>query len=223
MTRAGSSWRLRSRLQLSDEVAAYVRELVITGRVGPGEFLRLDQLAADLGVSVTPVREALAVLRGEDMVELEPGRGYVVLPVSREDLVDLFEVQVQLAGEVAARAAVRATGEVLDELDAAQEALSAALRAVDTAEVERWEYEFHRVLNRSAGARKLAWLLRSVARYLQHFYSSAPGWQQNVRRDHAAILEALRSGDAGAARTVMELHVIEGGRGAGLCRRDRAG
>lgn len=212
MTRTGPGPRLRSRSQLSDEVAAHVRELIMSGRVRPGEFLRLDQLAADLGVSVTPVREALAALRGEDMVELEPSRGYVVAPLSREDIEDLFGLQAQLAGEVAARAAVRTTREVLDELDAAQKALAAALRSVDTAEVERLEYEFHRVLNRSAGARKLSWFLRSAARYLpQHFYSSDPGWRRSVRRDHAAILEALRAGDAEAARTAMEQHVTEGG------------
>lgn len=213
MTRTGPQRRLSSRSQLSDEVADHVRELIMSGKVRPGEFLRLDQLAADLGVSVTPVREALAGLRGEDMVELEPSRGYVVAPLSRQDVDDVFGLQAELAGELAARAAARTTPEALEEMQRADKALAEALRAVDTAEVERLEYDFHRLINQTADSRKLSWFLRSATRYLpQHFYSREPGWRRSVRRDHSAILKALRAGDAEAARTAMQQHVTEGGR-----------
>lgn len=214
MTRAmGTGARLPSRSQLSDEVADHVRELIMSGRVRPGEFLRLDQLAAELGVSVTPVREALAGLRGEDMVELEPSRGYVVAPLSRQDIEDVFGLQAELAGELTARASKRLTDEVLDQLDATQKELVAALRSVDTAAVERHEFEFHRLINQTADSRKLSWFLRSATRYLpQHFYSADTGWRKSVRRDHNAIIKALRAGDAESARAAMVQHVTEGGR-----------
>ena len=63
------------RPQLSEEIAAYLREAVMSGQLRPGEFIRLDSVAQQLGTSVTPVREALVLLRGEGMVRLIPRRG----------------------------------------------------------------------------------------------------------------------------------------------------
>nr|MDT0663888.1 GntR family transcriptional regulator [Micromonospora sp. DSM 115978] len=92
MTRPNTAARtgraLERRPQLAEEVAAHLRDMIMSGQVWPGEFIRLDDVAKDLGVSVTTVREALLTLRGEDMVELEPRRGYVVAPLSRQDIKD---------------------------------------------------------------------------------------------------------------------------------------
>src|SRR4029079_2141864 len=72
------------REQLSDEVAARLRADIMTGTLRPGTFIRLDETAAALGVSITPVREALRTLRGEGMVRLQPHpRHVVVSPVAR--------------------------------------------------------------------------------------------------------------------------------------------
>src|SRR5690606_26011206 len=83
---------LGTRLQLGDEAAARIRELILDGRVRPGERLRLERLALEFGVSVTPVREALKSLRSEGFVVLEPRRGFVVAPLSKRDVRDLFWV-----------------------------------------------------------------------------------------------------------------------------------
>ena len=102
MTAAGSGGpALGRRRQLSDEVAAPVRDLIMSGQVGHGEFLRLERIAADLGISVTPVREALLSLRGEGFVTLEPRRGFMPAPLTRQDVQDLFEAQAYFAGELA--------------------------------------------------------------------------------------------------------------------------
>jgi DNA-binding transcriptional MocR family regulator len=66
--------RLARRQQLPEEVAGYVRELIITGAVRPGEFLRMERIAEAVGVSNTPVREGLLILRSEGLVELVPRR-----------------------------------------------------------------------------------------------------------------------------------------------------
>ena len=97
------------REQLSDEVAARLRTGIMTGTLRPGTFIRLDETAAELGVSITPVREALRTLRGEGMVQLEPHRGHVVVPLSRGDIEDIFWLQATIAKELAATAAERIT------------------------------------------------------------------------------------------------------------------
>ena len=81
----------------------------MTGTLRPGTFIRLDETAAQLGVSITPVREALRTLRGEGMVQLEPHRGHVVVPLTRGDIEDIFWLQATIAKELAATAAERIT------------------------------------------------------------------------------------------------------------------
>src|ERR1700740_361417 len=82
------------RAQLSDEVAGHLRAAIMSGKLHPGTYIRLDETAAELGVSITPVREALLKLRGEGMVQLEPHRGHVVVPLTRQRIQDIFWLSV---------------------------------------------------------------------------------------------------------------------------------
>jgi DNA-binding GntR family transcriptional regulator len=202
---------LHSRPQLSEEVAIHIRDLIMAGKVRPGERLRLEELAAQLGVSITPVREALLTLRGEDMVELQPRRGYVVAPLSRQDIEDVFALQANLAGELAARAARRTSQEQLAELGGLQEALREAAAGARLPELERLEFTFHRLINRVTESRKLARFLHAATRYTPHrFYASDPAWRANMVSDHEALLGALTARDADAARAAMERHFTDG-------------
>src|SRR3954453_19858121 len=119
------------RQQLPEEVAGYVRELILSGEVRPGEFLRMEPIAEAVGVSTTPVREGLLLLRSEGFVKLVPRRGFMVAPFSRRDLRDLFWFQAQLAGELAARAATRITSEQLHALDESMQRYEAAVMLGD--------------------------------------------------------------------------------------------
>lgn len=203
---------LGSRRQLSDEVAGYVRELIMSGRVRSGEFLRLERIAADLGISVTPVREALLSLRGEGFVTLEPRRGFMPAPLTRQDVQDLFEAQAYFAGELAARAAGKITEAELASLDRTQALLEQAAAAHDAEGVERANHQFHRVINLCAGSPKTAWLLQLVVRYApRRFYSGIRGWPQASVDDHHLVLAALRAGDADAARQAMRAHIRHAG------------
>jgi DNA-binding GntR family transcriptional regulator len=199
------------RVQLSEEVAGHLRDAIMSGALRPGEFIRLEAVAQRLGTSVTPVREALLLLRGEDMVRLLPRRGFVVSPLSRVDIDDLFDIQADLAGELAARAARRITDEQLAELTAVNDRLLQAVAAGDADRVEILEYQFHRTLNLCADSRKLAYVLRSASQYLpRHFYSGDAPWRRAVRRDHARLISAARVHDADAARDAIRAHVLDG-------------
>jgi DNA-binding GntR family transcriptional regulator len=203
-----SEGRLVRRPQLADEVATHLRGLIMSGRLRPGERVRLEEVAEQLGVSITPVREALLTLRGEDMVELEPRKGYVVAPLSKQDIVDVFTVQGDIAGELAARAAVRLTAEHLAELSTVDRKLARTRKPED---LEPLEFEFHRTINRLAGARKLSWLLHAATRYTPgRLLSSDPGWRATMRTDHAALLAAFAAGDPDAARAAMSRHFSDG-------------
>jgi DNA-binding GntR family transcriptional regulator len=184
------------REQLSDEVAARLRTGIMTGTLRPGTFIRLDETAAELGVSITPVREALRTLRGEGMVALEPHRGHVVVPLSRGDVEDIFWLQATIAEELAATAAERITETETDELDRLNEALATAVEHHEPDEIASAEFAFHRAFNRTTGRIKLAWFLLHVARYLPgEIYAGDPQWGVSAVAAHRELIAALRRRD----------------------------
>ncbi|MBF6245746.1 GntR family transcriptional regulator [Nocardia elegans] len=200
------------RQQLSEDVATYVRELIITGRVRPGDFLRTEPIAEAVGVSNTPVREGLLLLSGEGFVELVPRRGFMVSAFSRQDVRDIFWAQATLAGELAGRAAKLITPAQLEHLaDVNTRHAEAVAKGSDPELVVQLGHEFHRTINLAADSRRLAMLLRSIVRQLPNrFYNDIEGHSKDTMQQHPAILEALQKRRAKAANTLMRDHIMEG-------------
>jgi DNA-binding GntR family transcriptional regulator len=187
------------RAQLSDQVAGHLRAAIMSGAMRPGTFIRLDETAAKLGVSVTPVREALLKLRGEGMVQLEPHRGHVVLPLTRQDIDDIFWLQATIAKELAATAAQHITDAEIDELERITEALAGAVAAADTEVIAATEFAFHRAFNHTTGRIKLSWFLLHVARYIPLMvYAANPEWGAAAVENHRQLIAALRRRDTAA-------------------------
>src|SRR6201988_4188741 len=184
------------RAQLSDEVASHLRAAIMSGTLRPGTFIRLDETAAELGVSITPVREALRPLRGEGMVQLEPHRGHVVVPLTRGDIEDIFWLQATIAKELAVTAAERITDAQTEELERLNDSLAAAVERGDPEEVVAAEFAFHRAFNRSTGRIKLAWFLLHVARYLPgQVYARDAVWGAAAVAGPRELIAALRRRD----------------------------
>lgn len=201
-----------ARRQLPEEVAAYVRELIISGDVRPGEFLRMERIAEALAVSNTPVREGLLSLRSEGFVELVPRRGFVVAPFGRRDVRDLFWAQAQLAGELAARAAKIVTPAQIAALEANIEDYEKAVAAGDRDRVADLGHRFHRQINLAANSRRLALLLGTVVSQLpSRFYAQIEGNVANAREAHPLILEAIRKRASRKAQALTAEHILQGG------------
>jgi DNA-binding GntR family transcriptional regulator len=184
---------------LSDEVAAHLRAAIMSGTLRPGTFIRLDETAAELGVSVTPVREALLKLRGEGMVQLEPHRGHVVLPLTRQDIQDIFWLQATIARELAAAATDHITDGEIDELDRINHMLEAAVGSSEADTIAGIEFAFHRVFNQASRRIKLAWFLLNAARYMPVLvYAADPEWGVAAVENHRQLITALRRRDAAA-------------------------
>ena len=200
------------RSQLSDEVASYVRDLIMAGHLRQGQFVRLEHLAEELKISPTPVREGLLALRGEGFVQLEPRRGFVVCPLSRGDVSDLYLLQGSIAGELAARAASNITAAEVDHLAKLQAQLEATASAGDIDGIEETNHAFHRSINLVAKSPKLALMLSTVFRYApRRFYASIDGWQQASVDDHRSIMKALYHGSPDEARSAMQQHIEHAG------------
>jgi DNA-binding GntR family transcriptional regulator len=199
--------------QLSDEVAAHLRVGIMSGTLRPGTFIRLDETAAELGVSITPVREALRTLRGEGMVQLEPHRGHVVSPFTRGDIEDIFWLQASIASQLARSAAERITDDQIDELERLAETVADAIERQDTEYVVDAEFAFHRAFNRASGRTKLAWFLLHAARYLPpHIYANDPQWGRTAVANRRQLITALRRHDVDEVVRLTNTQFTDGAR-----------
>ena len=184
------------REQMSDEVAEHLRAAIMSGTLLPGTFIRLDETAAQLGVSITPVREALRTLRGEGMVQLEPHRGHVVVPLSRRDIEDIFWLQATIAKELAAAAAERISDDEIAALERLNDELATVVETGDAEGIAAAEFAFHRAFNHTTGRIKLAWFLLHVARYMPPLiYATDPQWGVQAVDNHRQLIAALRRRD----------------------------
>jgi DNA-binding GntR family transcriptional regulator len=205
--------QLRSvRLQLGDVAAAYLRDQITSGNLAAGAPVRPETVADELGISTTPAREALQALRAEGFLDLAPRRGFTVAKLDGDDIRDMFLVQSMVAGELAARAASKATADTIASLERIHRELIDAAKRDDLAALEELNHQFHREINLAASAPRLAQVIRLVSRYApRRFYASIAGWPETTVHDHTTLLDAIRRGDADTARREMVDHVHHAG------------
>jgi len=200
-----------ARPQLSEDVARYVRKRIFDGTYSAGEYVRLDQLAAELGISVTPVREALFELRAEGLLAQQPRRGFVVLPVTGRDLADVANLQAHVGGELAARAADNIDDDQLREMKDIQAELEEAYAGNDIERTVRLNHDFHRAINVAANSPKLAQMMSQITRYApESVFPVIAGWPAQSIRDHRRVLSALAKHDGELARKAMSDHLAAG-------------
>lgn len=201
------------REQLSDEVAAHLRAGIMSGSLRPGTFIRLDETAAELGVSITPVREALRTLRGEGMVALEPHRGHVVSPFTRGDIEDLFWLQATIATQLVRSAAARITDEQIEDLERLAAESARAIDADSPEAVASAEFAFRRAVNLAAGRTKLAWFLLHATRYLpSRIYAGDRQWGAVAVANHRELVAAFRRRDGDEAVRLTREQFEDGAR-----------
>lgn len=200
-----------ARPQLAEDVARIVRRRIFDGTYAAGTYVRLDQLAAGLGVSVTPVREALFELKAEGLLDQQPRRGFVVRPVTVRDITDVSDVQAHIGGELAARAAANIGDVQLSELTRIQSDLEMAYAADDGEGAVRLNHEFHRAINVAADSPKLAQLMSQITRYApESVFPTIDGWPDQSNEHHRRLLGALARHDQALARSAMSEHLAAG-------------
>ena len=190
--------------------ARELRDRVLTGRLRPGDRLDLDRVAAEFGTSRTPVREALLELSYEGLVTVTPRSGITVVGITPEDAVDNFAVLAALAGKAAEWATHRIDDHQLGELHRLADAVG---EGPDVVEANR---RFHRAVNLAAGSPRLLTYLRQAVRAVPaSYFTLFPEQGRKSRAEHAALVDAIGRGDAGAARAIAEDHVLEAGAALG--------
>lgn len=209
----GASGPPRARVRtVADQVASSLREMILLGDLTPGSHVTHDRLATELGVSTMPVREAMLRLSHEGLLESSRGRSYRVPRTRKQDILDIYWLQATLAGELTARACTQLDDASLRNLRRLHTAWTDALGTGSPAELERINFELHRIINTAADAPKLLTAMKATLRLIPtRFYAQHPEWADSATRSHEAIIEALAERDAGAARQQAEEHVRSAG------------
>jgi DNA-binding GntR family transcriptional regulator len=203
--------RLTERPPLADDVHDVLVDMLMNHTLAPGSRLNIEVLAKALGVSPTPVREALARVEAEGLVVKEPRRGYLVAPlISLEDLHSLIDFRLLIEPEAAAAAARRATPEQRARLQ--ELARSGGADDSNDPAVNRlgmvYDARFHDAVAELAGN---PWLRESLVRLRSHlhmyrlYYHARQGAATYV--EHVIIADAIASGDPDRAATAMRDHL----------------
>lgn len=197
---------------LSDRVVDQLRDAIQNGAYAPGDRLVERRLAGELGVSHIPVREALARLSEEGLVERLPRRGSRVAAINAKELEDLSGLRVLLEQYVVERAMQHWTPEAERSLRAIVDEMAAAAQEQDTTQLFALDVRFHEQLWALTDHTMLVDLVTQLRGRISLFLRAAtvalePKALNSHAASHAALLDAIASGDAGRARRAMAKHI----------------
>ena len=196
---------------LYQQVAEKLREQIFNRELEPGSWIDEQKLAAEYGISRTPLREALKVLAVEGLVEMKPRRGAYVAEMSRDDVAQVYHLLALLESDAAGEVARAASEEQLMQLQAIHDQLERQVRQRDSffATNER----FHLALLQIAGNRwrqQIVTDLRKVMKLNRHHSLFKQGRLADSLGEHRLLMEALRKRNASRATALMRAHFESG-------------
>lgn len=197
----------------TQRAVADLRALIFDGDLAPGSDHLESELAERLGMSRTPVREAVLILAAQGLLEVRPRKGVRVTAISPSDMNEIYEVLTELESLAAARAAeARPDAAALAGLRAATDAMDAALAAEDRDAWAAADDAFHAELVRLGGNRRLEGIVGAMADQVRRARKLTLHMRPLPLRsneDHRAVLDAIAAGDAEAARARHRAHRAE--------------
>lgn len=202
--------QLDSYQPLREVVCETLRDAVRRGILQPGERLMEIQLAEDLGVSRTPVREAIRKLEMEGYVIMMPRRGTYVADLSIRDINEVFEIRTSLESLASGLAAERINEDELEKLQRLLVEIGAYIKSGDMESIVRTDTEFHDLLYQASRNTRLVGIISNLREQLTRFRTTSmsfPGRLKATLEEHRKIVEAIAQGDEKAARKAAEHHM----------------
>ena len=191
---------------MSQQAIELLREQIYDHVLTPGQRLDEAVLAERLGISRTPLREALKVLSTEGLVDLQPHKGCFVTELTLRDLDEIFPIMAMLEGRVAHEVAAKRTPAQLKALDALHEKLEKHAAAGDVNRYYETNYVFHHQMQECAGNRWLQVVigdLRKLMKLSRHHSLRLEGRLEASLAEHRALMKALHAQDADGAERLM--------------------
>lgn len=202
--------KLDSYQPLREVVCETLRDAIRTGVLKPGERLMEIQLAEELGVSRTPVREAIRKLELEGYVIMMPRRGTYVANLSIRDVNEVFEIRTSLDSLASGLAAERITSEELERLERMLVLIGEYIEENDMDKIVETDTEFHDLLYQASRNTRLVGIIYNLREQLTRFRTTSmayPGRLKETLEEHTRIVEAIAQGNVKLAQKAAEAHM----------------
>ena len=205
--------RERKSISIADQIFEQLERDILSGKYARGELLTELRLSEELGVSRTPIREAIRRLEQENILE-EASRGVTVVGISQEDMLDMYEIRIRIEGLAAEWAAKRITAE---ELESMRETLELQRYYTEKAggshsdQIKNLDSQFHKMVYRACGSRALTDTLLNLHKKMTKFRMASVSKHSRALQsveEHEAVLAALSAHDSAAANEAMTRHVV---------------
>ena len=194
-------------LSTPDVIATVLREAIVSGALAGGEQLRQSEVAAEFGVSIIPVREAMRQLLAEGFVVLQHNRGAVVTEISIDEITELFDVRLALETMLLGLAVPQLGLADLEQAAAYQRAFEAE---PDINKWAHWNWLFHETLYRPAARPRTLAIVANVNQHIDRLLRlqmALVNGKHKSRREHGTILAACRRRDATRAVSLLRQHI----------------
>src|SRR5574337_284784 len=196
---------------VTEKAYEYLKTSILSGRFNPGERLAEEHLAKELGISRTPIREALHKLESEGLIKPLATRGFIASQDSKEEVEELFEIRAVLEGYALRVICGRVTDSVLEQLEQAVEKAEEALRSHSLDELFQWNTRFHDTLHdlitdKHRLYHQMVTMRQYVLRYRKNTLQYPDGGRRTVD-GHRKILLALRLRDPDLCERLMREHI----------------
>lgn len=183
---------------------------ILTGQIEPGTRMMEVEMANEMGVSRTPVREAIRKLEKEGLVTIEPRRGAYASEVSVRDMIEILEVREEIEGLATELAAERMDDDTKARLYRTADKYGEAVKDNDTGEMIKLDTEFHHIIVEGSSNKILMNVVEQLQELVLRFryiYYDDFRKAEKMPREHKAIIEGIKSGNAKSARKAAEDHV----------------
>jgi len=210
MIKKKGKFHIKNYKPLGEVVFDYLREAILSGELKPGERLMEIALAEQLGVSRTPVREAIRKLQKEKFVEMIPRKGAYVANLTAKDIIEVLEIRIVLEGFASELAANRITNEEIEELGEILSGFNTSIDVKDTVGMIEKDKEFHDKIFEASRNNKLVDMVKDLHDQFQRFrliYFNEFDNYIELQAWHEKIYEAIKNRDAENARINAENHV----------------
>lgn len=196
-------------VSLADQVFENLENAILSGKYQRGELLTESKLSQILGVSRTPIREAIRRLSQEHIIE-ESGKGIIVLGITEDDLKDIFHIRRKIESECAARAAENRNEEQLSTLREAVEFQEFYVAKKDADKIKTMDSRFHETIYQMSGSAVFCDVLiplhRKIQKYRRASVSNKSRAEASVA-EHRAIFEAIAASDSEAVKKLFDKHL----------------
>ena len=195
---------------LREIVLEALKDAIVNGKLKPGERLMEQQVAEELGVSRTPVREAIRKLEIEGFIIIIPRKGAYVSDISLKDIAQVFEVRAAMEALAAGLAAQRIADDQMEKLERKLVEVKNAVDNSDLDNIIQFDTDFHEIIYDASRNDRLVQILNNLREQIQRYRTASlasPGRLKDTLREHQELVDAISTRNVALAQKVAKEHI----------------